>query len=106
MTNLGLNWSLHNKITMKELRQAQHILGMRIEQNRMTKTLSLSQFDYIRMVLRRFNMENAKPAPTLLSTSTQRIDWDSPSIDKEKELNGKIPYASVVINIIYVMVAT
>ena len=79
---------------------------MRIEQNRMTKTLSLSQFDYIRMVLRRFNMENAKPASTLLSTSTQRIDWDSPSIDKEKELNGKIPYTSAIGSIMYVIVVT
>ena len=34
-----LKWSLHDKFAMKELRQARHILGMRIERNRTTKTL-------------------------------------------------------------------
>ena len=33
-----LKQSLHDKFVMKELRQACHILGMRIKQNWMTKT--------------------------------------------------------------------
>ena len=37
-----LKRSPHEKFTMKELEQAQQILGMRIEQNQMTKTLWLS----------------------------------------------------------------
>ena len=36
-----LKWSLHAKFAMKELGQARHILGMRIERNRMTRTLRL-----------------------------------------------------------------
>ena len=47
-TEIGrLKRSLHDKFSMKELKQAQHILGMRIKQNRMTKTIRLSQSDYI-----------------------------------------------------------
>ena len=101
-----LKRSLHAKFAMKELGQARHILGMRIERNRTTKTLRLSQSDYIRKVLKRFNMENAKPAPTPLPTSIRLSDRDSPATDKERELNGKIPYASAVGSIMYAMVAT
>ena len=61
-----LKRSLHDKFAMKELGQARHILGMRIERNRTTKTLWLSQSDYIQKVLKRFNMDNAKPTPTML----------------------------------------
>ena len=51
-------------------------------------------------------MENAKWAPTPHLMSTRLTDKDSPSTDKEKEPNGKIPYASVVGNIMYTMVVT
>ena len=51
-------------------------------------------------------MENAKPTPTPLPTLIRLSDRDSPSTDKERELNGKIPYASAVGSIMYAMVAT
>ena len=81
------------------------ILGMRIKRNRMMKTLRLSQSDYIQ-VLRWFNMENAKQTSTPLLMSTWLTDMDSPSIDKKRELNGKIPYASTIGSIMYVMATT
>ena len=64
-----LKQSLHDKFVMKELGQARHILGMRIERNRKSKTLWLSQSDYIHKVLKRFNMDNAKPVSTPLPTT-------------------------------------
>ena len=51
-------------------------------------------------------MENAKPAQILLPTSTQLTDRDSPSIEEERKLNGKVPYTSVVGSITYAMVVT
>ena len=65
-----LKRSLHDKFVMKELKQAQHILGMRIEQNWMTKTLQLSYSNYIQNVLKQFTMQIVEPAPTSLPTST------------------------------------
>ena len=101
-----LKRSLHDKFAMKELEQARHILGMRIERNRTTKTLRLFKFDYIQKVLKRFNMENVKSAPTLLLTTTRLLHKDSPSTEDERKQNGKIPYASGVGSIMYAMVAT
>ena len=80
--------------------------GMRIERNRTTKLLRLSQSDYIQKVLNLFNMDNVKPTPTLLLTTIRLSDRDSPSTEEERKLNGKIPYASVVGSIMYAMIAT
>ena len=38
---------LHENVSMKELGNARHILGMQIEENRLWKTLQLSQQDYV-----------------------------------------------------------
>ena len=70
----------------------------------MTKTLQLSQSNYIQKVLKQFNIQSSKPA--LTPTSTRLTNMDSPSTDKGKELNGMIPYASIVGSLMYVMVAT
>ena len=51
-------------------------------------------------------MENVKPTPTLLPTLIRLMDRDSSSIDKERELNGKILYASAVGSIMYVIATT
>ena len=49
---------------------------MRIEGNRTSKTLWLSQSDYIEKMLKHFNMNNAKPAPTPLLTTIRLLDRD------------------------------
>ena len=51
-------------------------------------------------------MENAKRTPTLLLTLFRVSYRDSPLIDEERELNGKIPYTSAVGSIMYTIVAT
>ena len=90
-----LKWNLHDKFAMKELRQTRDILGMRIARNWKTKTLQLS------------HLIIPKKCETLqLSDSPTLSDRDSPSTDKERELNGKISYASPIGSIMYMMVAT
>ena len=103
---MQLKQSLHDKFAMKELQQARHKLGMRIEQNSKTKRFQLSQSDYIQKVLKHFNMENSKPTSTPLPRIIQLSDKDSPSIEEERKLNGKIPYTLAVGSIMYSMVAT
>ena len=79
---------------------------MRIERNQTAKTLRLSPSNYIQKVLKCFNMENTKPTSTPLPTSIRLSDKDSPSIDEEGKLIGKIPYTSAIGNIMYAMVVT
>ena len=51
-------------------------------------------------------MDNAKPTSTPLPTTIRLSDRDSPSTEEERNLNEKIPYASVVASIMYAMVVT
>ena len=69
------------ELTMKELYEAQHILGMRIERDKTKRILHLSQSEYIQKVLRRFNMDKSKLAPTLLPMSIRLSDRESPSTE-------------------------
>ena len=46
---------------MKDLGAPKQILGIRITRERKNQELTLSQSEYIEKVLKRFNMQNAKP---------------------------------------------
>ena len=52
---------------MKDPGASKKILGMEILRNKVAIRLSLSQKGYIEKVLRRFNMQNAKPVTTPLA---------------------------------------
>ena len=100
-TNVEPSRQIYNEGT----RTSQHILG-HADRVRLVNEDSLTQSDYIHKVMKRFNMENAKPTSTPLPTTIRLSDRDSPSTEEERKLNGKIPYASAVGSIMYAMVAT
>ena len=92
---------------MNELGEARHTMGIRIERDMSKKILQFSKTDYIQKVLKWFHMDKFKPAPTPLPTSIWLTIRESPSIGSvKKEEMRKIPYASVVGSLMYVMVAT
>ncbi|RXY01895.1 hypothetical protein DD576_30270, partial [Klebsiella pneumoniae] len=55
-----LKEELSKSFSMKDLGAAKRILGMKISRDRTKKTIKLSQADYIKKVLERFAMQNAK----------------------------------------------
>ena len=62
-----LKKNLSQTFDMKDLGNAKHILGMRITRDRSNGCIYLSQSEYVCKILKRFNMENAKPLSTPLS---------------------------------------
>ncbi|XP_059627260.1 uncharacterized protein LOC132270066 [Cornus florida] len=62
--NLKKQLSMH--FAMKDLGEAKQILGMRICRDRMGDTLKLSQTQYVKKVLSKFSMQDAKPVNTPL----------------------------------------
>ena len=58
---------LSKEFDMKDLGATKKILGMEIHKERALRRLWSSQSGYVRKVLERFNMENAKPVSTPLS---------------------------------------
>ena len=97
---------LGSKFAMKDLGPAQQILGIRIMRDRKNKRLWLSQEKYIKKVLDRFNMKDAKPVGTPLAAHFKFSTRLCPSDEKEKEEMSRIPYASAVDNLMYAMVCT
>ena len=59
-----LKKQLSSEFEMKDLGAAKKILGMSIARNKETGTLKLSQAKYIRKVLEKFSMADAKPRST------------------------------------------
>ena len=81
---------------MKDLGPAKKIIGIRIERDRASKKLYMSQEQYIEKVLERFNMSKAKVVSSPLASHFKLSCRHSPSTDKEKEDMRRVPYASTV----------
>ena len=90
---------------MKDLGPAKQILGMKISQDRSAGTLNLPQEFYIKKVLRRFSVNDAKPRTTPLANHFKLSKEQSPKTAEEREHMALVPYASAVGSLMYAMVA-
>ena len=102
----ALKEQLSQEFAMKDLGDAKQILGMRITRDKEAGKLLLSQSDYIEKVLKRFNMENAKPVSTPLGSQFKLSNKDSPKNDSERASMRNTPYASAIGSIMYAMICT
>ncbi|CAH9086863.1 unnamed protein product [Cuscuta epithymum] len=91
---------------MKDMGAAKQILGIRIVRDRKEKKLWLSQEHYVKRVLQRFQMENAKAVKTPLATHFKLSIEQSPFNEAEKSDMQRVPYASAVGSLMYEMVCT
>ena len=102
----NLKQKLSKQFEMKELGTAKQILGMRIKRDTNSRTLLLSQDKYINKVLSRFNMQNAKVVSTPLGVHFRLSKEQSPKTEEERAYMAKVPYASTIGSLMYVMVCT
>ena len=91
---------------MKDLGPAKQILGMRISRDRFEGILNLSQEKYIKKLLSRFNVGNAKTRNTPLGTHLKLSKRQSSQAEEEESHMSKVPYASAVGSLMYAMVCT
>ena len=91
---------------MKDLGVAKQILGMRIIRDKANGTLKLSQLEYVKKVLRRFNMNEAKLVSTPLGSHFKLSKEQLPKTKEERDHMSKVPYASAIGSLIYAMVCT
>ena len=87
---------LSSEFDMKDLGVAKKILGMEITRDRKYGLLFLSQHNYIKKVLHRFNMHDSKPVSTLIA----------PSSEEDVEYMSKVTYSSAVGSWMYAMVCS
>lgn len=89
-----------SKYKMKDLGNAQWILGMKISRDRKNKVLSLDQSIYVNKVLEKFGMQHCKPVSTPEATSKLAVN-----INKANELKD-VPYDSAVGSLLYATLGT
>ncbi|CAA7057312.1 unnamed protein product [Microthlaspi erraticum] len=89
---------------MKDLGAAKKILGMEIRRKRSSRKLWLSRKGYIKKVLERFDMANAKPVSILLANHFNL--YQSPKCEVKIRGMEQVPYASAVGCLMYAMVCT
>ena len=68
--------------------------------------LRLSQEKYVKKVLSRFSISDAKSVGTLLETHFKLSKKQSPTIEEERDHMAKVPYASAIGSLMYAMVCT
>nr|CAN80650.1 hypothetical protein VITISV_022906 [Vitis vinifera] len=102
----NLKKQLSKQFAMKDLGAAKQILGMRIIRDKANGTLKLSQSEYVKKVLNRFNMHKAKPVSTPLGSHFKLSKEQSLKTEEERDHMSKVPYASAIGSLMYAMVCT
>ena len=101
-----LKAQLSSEFEMKDLGAAKKILGMEIKRDRNSRLLFLSQQNYIKKVLRRFNMHDAKSVSTPIAPHFKLSASQCPESDEDIEYMSRVPYSSAVGSLMYAMVCS
>ena len=102
----NLKKQLSKQFAMKDLGAAKQIIGMRIIKDKANGILKLLQSEYVKKVLSKFNMNEAKPVSTSLGSYFKLSKEQSPKIEEERGHMRKVPYVSTIGSLMYAMVCT
>ena len=91
---------------MKDLGEANYILGIKLLRGRKNKVLALSQALYIDKILARFSMENSKKGTLPFKHGVHLYKEKLPKTLEQKERMSRIPFGSVVGSLMYAMLCT
>ena len=97
---------LTKQFDMKDLGEANFVLGIQIFRDRKNKMIALSQAGYIDKILRRFAMQDSKKGGQPSRSGITLSKKDSPKSYEEREYMKKVPYASAVGSLMYAMLCT
>jgi len=81
---------------MKDLGEAENILGMKINRDRITCRIWLSQENYVMKMLERCNMAEVKPITTLLAGHFRLFSNQCLNLEEDKDEMSRILYASAI----------
>ncbi|GJV97565.1 hypothetical protein Tco_1549142 [Tanacetum coccineum] len=79
---------------------------MQIHRDRVSRKIWLSQKRYVKKILQRFNMQDCKPILTPFPTNVKLSSKMSPSSEEERMEMSRVPYASAVGSLMFMMICT
>ncbi|KAF7762373.1 hypothetical protein Agabi119p4_8966 [Agaricus bisporus var. burnettii] len=91
---------------LKDLGQANFILGMKIERDEATGDITLSQRAYCERILERFHMQDVNPRSTPLKPHIVLSTDDMPQTEQEKLEMKNVPYREALGSLMWLQVAT
>ena len=97
---------LGNCFSIKDSGEPAYILGVKIHRDKSRKIISLSQSAYVDKVLKRFSIDNSKRGFLPMSHGIKLSKTQCPASKEEWERMSRIPYASAIGSIMYVMLCT
>jgi hypothetical protein len=97
---------LSSKFNMKDLGADKFILGIEIKRDQAARKLWLNQTMYIEIVLKRFNIQDCKPVKVLIPVGERLTIEQCPNTWEETKDIARVPYASDVGSLMYMMVCT
>ncbi|KAE8725329.1 hypothetical protein F3Y22_tig00008957pilonHSYRG00078 [Hibiscus syriacus] len=101
-----LKAQLAREFEMKDLGSANKILEMQIHRDRSNRKIWLSQKNYLKKILSRFNMQDCKLISTPLPINFKLSSSMSPSSEEERMKMSRVPYASAVGSLMFAMICT
>ncbi|KAH9679836.1 hypothetical protein KPL71_026295 [Citrus sinensis] len=101
-----LKAQLAKEFEMKDLGPANKILGMQIHRDRNNRKIWLSQKNYLKKILRHFNIQDCKSIFTPLPVNFKLSSSMCPSNEAERKDMSRVPYASAVGSLMFAMICT
>ena len=98
---------MSSEFEVKDLGEANKVLGMDIERDWKSGKVILTQKGYLKKALQKFNInDDTKSVSTPLVPHFKLKATISPTTDEERAYMTYVPYASAVCNLMYAMVCT
>src|SRR5436305_7941515 len=96
-----LKAQLNGKYEMKNLEELKYFLDIQVHRDKKRKIIHISQSEYNRTILERYEMQNSKSANTSLFNSAQLMKTTA-----TKTLMNQKEYQSMIDSLIYAMLVT
>ena len=104
MSKLKAGLSQH--FEMSDLGELAWLLGIQVQRDRTSKTISLSQTAYIDSLVKRFNLTDAPPLSTPIDPNALLTKDQSPSTPHQFDDMRNVPYREIVGSLMYAAVGT
>ena len=99
-TNLG------NHFEMSDLGELAWILGIKVDRDRPSRTISLSQTAYIDSIVKQFNLIDAPPLSTPIDPNALLSKSQSPSSPRQFDDMSNVPYREAIGSLMYAAIGT
>ena len=97
---------LNDRYALQDLGPVNSLLGIHITRDRENRMISLSQEHFIKSILARFSLSDAKPCDTPMVSPMTLSKRDSPQNATEAAHMSRVPYREAIGSLMYVSVAT